>query len=150
IRLGSAGDPLRWYISQPPHSGPSTFQSLRLPSAVRTNAPLRVPTSTRTPLIGRPLSSPHNVRRPRDEKLIVRPGHICISAGRRGQRPRRRRDPRGRRRLVRMGAARHLGDDGPLLRASGGSVVAVPVATVPVATVRLAVAVGVTVTAGAA
>src|SRR3954471_21632749 len=58
MRLGSAGEPFRWYISHPPHSGPSIFQSLRLPSAVRTNAPLRVPTSTRTPLIhvllGRP------------------------------------------------------------------------------------------------
>src|SRR3954470_19873421 len=76
MRFGSAGDPFRWSIPQPPQSGPSTFQSLRLPSAVRTNAPLRVPTSTRTPLISRLLSSVHNVRRPGDGKLIVRSGHI--------------------------------------------------------------------------
>src|SRR3954469_19960210 len=59
MRLGSAGEPLRGYISQPPPNGPSTFQSLRLPSAVRTNAPLRVPTRTRTPLMSHPsLSTP--------------------------------------------------------------------------------------------
>src|SRR3954451_13710209 len=58
MRFGSAGEPFRWYISQPPQNGPSTFQSLRLPSAVRTNAPLRVPTSTRTPLIQVLLQSP--------------------------------------------------------------------------------------------
>src|SRR3954453_11920109 len=57
MRFGSAGEPFRWYISQPPQNGPSTFQSLRLPSAVRTNAPLRVPTSTRTPLMEPPLVS---------------------------------------------------------------------------------------------
>src|SRR5690349_14985698 len=50
MRLGSTGDPFRWYISQPPNSGPSTFHSRRPPSAVRMNAPLRVPTSTRTPV----------------------------------------------------------------------------------------------------
>src|SRR5712664_867182 len=52
-RFGSAGDPLRWYISQPPKWGPLTSHCSRLASAVRTNAPLRVPTSTRTLLIRR-------------------------------------------------------------------------------------------------
>ena len=52
MRLGSAADPLRWYISQPAKCGPLTSQVWRLPSDVRTNAPLRVPTSTRTLLIG--------------------------------------------------------------------------------------------------
>src|SRR3954471_4082829 len=56
MRFGSAGEALRWYISQPPKNGPATSQSCRLPSAVRTNAPLRVPTSTRTPLIRQPLT----------------------------------------------------------------------------------------------
>src|SRR5436190_22808975 len=50
-RSGSAGDPLRWYISQPANSGPSTFQSSRVPSDVRTNAPFRVPTRSRTLLM---------------------------------------------------------------------------------------------------
>src|SRR5262249_28564467 len=54
-RFGSTGEPLRWYISQPAKWGPSTSQRSRLPSAVSTNAPLRVPTSTRTPLILTPL-----------------------------------------------------------------------------------------------
>src|SRR3974377_1406831 len=48
MRLGSADEPFRWYISHPAKWGPLTFQSLRLPSEVRMNAPLRVPTSTRT------------------------------------------------------------------------------------------------------
>src|SRR5229473_2259810 len=51
IRFGSAGEPLRWYISQPAKWGPVTSQFWRLPSDVRTNAPLRVPTSTLTLLI---------------------------------------------------------------------------------------------------
>src|SRR5215471_15015338 len=50
-RSGSAGDPLKWKISQPAKCGPLTSQSLRLPSDVRMNAPLRVPASTRTLLI---------------------------------------------------------------------------------------------------
>src|SRR5438445_1621774 len=50
-RFGSAGEPLRWYISQPAKWGPLTSHCLRFPSDVRTNAPLRVPTSTRTRLI---------------------------------------------------------------------------------------------------
>src|SRR5215469_16786911 len=54
MRSGSAGDPLRWYISQPLKCGPLTSHRSRLPSAVSTNAPLRVPTSTRTPLICAP------------------------------------------------------------------------------------------------
>src|ERR1700674_2454016 len=56
-RFGSAGDPLRWYISQPAKWGPLTSHRSRLPSDVRMNAPLRVPTNTRTPLICRSLSS---------------------------------------------------------------------------------------------
>src|SRR5712671_151273 len=50
-RFGSAGDPLMWYISQPAKWGPLTSHFSRLPSAVRTNAPLRVPTRTLTLLI---------------------------------------------------------------------------------------------------
>src|SRR5258708_10788658 len=50
-RFGSAGDPLMWYISQPAKCGPLTSHFSRLPSDVRINAPLRVPTSTRTLLI---------------------------------------------------------------------------------------------------
>src|SRR5580704_7475887 len=40
-----------WKISQPAKWGPLTSHFWRLPSDVRTNAPLRVPTRTRTPLI---------------------------------------------------------------------------------------------------
>src|ERR1700682_6346276 len=50
-RFGSAGEPLRWYISQPAKCGPLTSHFSRLPSDVRTNAPLRVPTNTLTLLI---------------------------------------------------------------------------------------------------
>src|ERR1700724_2198872 len=50
-RFGSTGDPLRWYISQPAKWGPLMSHFSRLPSDVRTNAPLRVPTSTRTLLM---------------------------------------------------------------------------------------------------
>src|SRR5437870_7247683 len=50
-RFGSTGEAFRWYISQPPKWGPLTCHCSRLPSAVRTNAPFRVPTRTRTPLI---------------------------------------------------------------------------------------------------
>src|SRR6266481_1250096 len=56
IRFGSTGDPFRWYISQPAKCGPLTSHFSRLPSEVRTNAPLRVPTSNRTVLISRSLS----------------------------------------------------------------------------------------------
>src|SRR5579862_7454710 len=52
MRFGSAGDPFRWYISHPAKCGPFTSHCSRLPSAVSRNAPLRVPTSTRTLLIG--------------------------------------------------------------------------------------------------
>src|ERR1700674_4433392 len=48
MRLGSAGDPLRWYSSQPAKCGPLTSQFWRLPSDVKMKAPLRVPTRTRT------------------------------------------------------------------------------------------------------
>src|SRR5438105_10051168 len=50
-RFGSAGEALRWYISQPANNGPSTSQSPRVPSDVRMKAPFRVPTRSRTPLI---------------------------------------------------------------------------------------------------
>src|SRR6266478_7423999 len=50
-RSGSMGDPLRWYISQPAKCGPLTSHFSRLSSDVNTNAPLRVPTDTRTVLI---------------------------------------------------------------------------------------------------
>src|SRR6267142_622977 len=53
MRLGSTGDPFKWYISQPAKCGPLTSHFSRLPSDVRMNAPLRVPTRTRTPLIPR-------------------------------------------------------------------------------------------------
>src|SRR5579883_1011124 len=51
MRSGSAGDPFRWYTSQPPKNGPLTSHFSRLPSEFSTNAPLCVPTSTRTLLI---------------------------------------------------------------------------------------------------
>src|SRR3979490_437546 len=57
MRLGSAGEPFRWYISQPAKWGPLTSHFSRFPSDVRTNAPLRVPTSTRTRLICHSFSS---------------------------------------------------------------------------------------------
>src|SRR5205085_2068318 len=50
-RFGSTGEPLIWYISQPAKWGPLMSHCLRLASDVRINAPLRVPTNTRTPLI---------------------------------------------------------------------------------------------------
>src|SRR6266404_3016708 len=50
-RFGSAGEPLRWYNSQPAKWGPLMSHFSRLPSDVRTNAPLRVPTNNRTALI---------------------------------------------------------------------------------------------------
>src|ERR1700682_3194552 len=51
MRLGSAGEPFKWYISQPAKCGPLTSHFSRLPSDVRMNAPLRVPTRTRTLLM---------------------------------------------------------------------------------------------------
>src|SRR3954463_6015926 len=59
MRLGSAGEPLRWYISHPPKSGPATSQLVRLASAVRMKAPFRVPTRTRTPVIVCPPGRPY-------------------------------------------------------------------------------------------
>ena len=50
-RSGSAGEPATWYTSQPAKCGPLTCQSRRASSEVRTKAPLRVPTRTRTPAI---------------------------------------------------------------------------------------------------
>src|SRR5215469_13564192 len=51
MRLGLAGDPFMWKISQPAKCGPLTVHFSRLPSAVRMNAPFFVPTSTRTLLM---------------------------------------------------------------------------------------------------
>src|SRR5262245_57890985 len=48
MRLGSAGEPFRWYSSQPPKKGPLTSHFWRLPSAVMIKAPFLVPTRTRT------------------------------------------------------------------------------------------------------
>src|SRR6266481_2184928 len=45
-----------WYSSQPAKCGPLTSHFSRFPSDVRMNAPLRVPTRTRTPLIPRSFS----------------------------------------------------------------------------------------------
>src|SRR5487761_843160 len=50
-RLRSAGEPYTCSIAQPVKNGPATSHFSRLPSDVRINAPLRVPTSTRTLLI---------------------------------------------------------------------------------------------------
>src|SRR5512146_334767 len=44
-----------WYISHPAKWGPLISHFSRLPSEVGTNAPLRVPTNNRTPLIDVPL-----------------------------------------------------------------------------------------------
>src|SRR6266852_6967561 len=66
-RFGSAGDPLRWYISQPAKCGPLTSHFSRLPSDVRTKAPLRVPANTRTRLIYHSFSS---VVRPLQERTF--------------------------------------------------------------------------------
>src|SRR6516164_9673239 len=52
MRSGFTGEPLRWYISQPAKSGPLTVHFCRLPSEERMKAPLRVPTRTRTLLMG--------------------------------------------------------------------------------------------------
>src|SRR5579885_2794723 len=53
MRLGSTGEPFMWWISHPAKCGPLTSQFWRLPSDVRINAPLRVPTRTRTLLMYR-------------------------------------------------------------------------------------------------
>src|SRR6267143_2150630 len=51
MRLRSTGEPFKWYISQPAKKGPLTSHFSRLPSDVRTNAPLRVPTNNRVFII---------------------------------------------------------------------------------------------------
>src|SRR6267142_2074503 len=79
-RFGSAGEPLRWYNSQPAKWGPLTSQRSRLPSDVRTNAPLRVPTSTRTPLIGH--SSSFVLGRCKSVPLIPPPQNLISSPSR--------------------------------------------------------------------
>src|SRR5438270_13825611 len=69
MRLGSTGDPLRWYSSHPANSGPLTSHLSRLPSDVSMNAPLRVPTRTRTLLID--LLLQEMARCPRDRQKIL-------------------------------------------------------------------------------
>src|SRR3970282_578759 len=73
-RFGSAGDALRWYISQPPKWGPLTSHFCRVPSASRTNAPLRVPTSTRTRLMPDSFLT-NNSQRPNTQ----RPNHLGVA-----------------------------------------------------------------------
>src|SRR6266480_1354759 len=51
MQLGSAGEPFMWKISHPEKCGPLTSHFCRVPSEVRMNAPLRVPTRTRTELM---------------------------------------------------------------------------------------------------
>src|ERR1700676_618933 len=80
-RLGSTGEPLTWYISQPAKCGPLTSQRSRLPSDVRMNAPFRVPTSTLTLLICLSrLASPNAGRR----TLIAQKRHFPILVARSG------------------------------------------------------------------
>src|SRR5438045_7040953 len=57
MRLGFFGDPFTWYISQPAKCGPLTSHFSRLPSDDKINAPLRVPTNTRTLLMFHPPTS---------------------------------------------------------------------------------------------
>src|SRR5581483_3534345 len=64
MRFGSTAEPLRWYSSQPLKNGPATSHFWRLPSAVRMNAPLRVPTRTLTWLIATSLLSEWNCSPP--------------------------------------------------------------------------------------
>src|SRR5216683_4348269 len=84
-RFGSAGDPLRWYSSQPAKCGPLTSQRSRLPSDVRMNAPLRVPTNTRIPLIAhsyssQPVRSVASLRRFTSRRSVVTRGRTSLLA----------------------------------------------------------------------
>src|SRR6266849_797005 len=84
-RFGSAGDPLRWYSSQPAKCGPLTSQRSRLPSDVRMNAPLRVPTNTRIPLIAhsyssQPVRSVASLRRCASRRSVVTRGRTSLLA----------------------------------------------------------------------
>src|SRR5713226_607343 len=84
-RFGSAGDPLMWYISQPAKCGPLTSQRSRLPSDVRMNAPLRVPTNTRIPLIAhsyssQPVRSVASLRRCASRRSVVTRGRTSLLA----------------------------------------------------------------------
>src|ERR1041384_4232003 len=72
IRFGSAGDPFMWYTSQPVKWGPLMSHFDRLPSAVMMNAPLRVPTSTRTLLILRSFSRTLSLGLPRSTERTDR------------------------------------------------------------------------------
>src|SRR5204863_3604161 len=72
--FGSAGDPLRWYISQPAKWGPLTSHCSRFPSEVRMNAPLRVPTRTRTLLM------PHSFQFLVHLTIVLK-GHGCVGHG---------------------------------------------------------------------
>src|SRR5271165_4635486 len=89
MRLGSTGDPFRWYISHPAKWGPLTSHFSRLPSDVSMNAPLRVPTRTRTPLMIHPCpqhSSRFSEELQRDDSCVngrrdeALPGRVRTSA----------------------------------------------------------------------
>src|SRR5690554_1393476 len=84
MRLGSTAEPFMWKISQPPKCGPLTSHSWRLPSEVRINPPLRVPTKTLTPLMihsfRHGLSTPAHGRLPRGGILSLQ--NIPESGGR--------------------------------------------------------------------
>src|ERR1043166_4283739 len=86
-RLGLAGEPLTWYISQPAKCGPLTFHRSRFPSADRMNAPFRVPTSTRTPLIPYSFRSVATVVAGSLPERATRSGSEAIGGDRGGQFP---------------------------------------------------------------
>src|SRR5207253_6794889 len=72
--------------SHPPKSGPLTSHFLRLPSEVKMNAPLRVPTSTRTPLIALPPRGPSDVVSPYDDAGTTNSSRSAVHQGaRRGE-----------------------------------------------------------------
>src|SRR4051794_20327926 len=77
MRSGSTGDPFTWYSSHPAKCGPLTSHRSRAPSAVRMNAPFRVPTRTRTPLTTLPTSSssPRTCGRPKRTTAPDAPTH---------------------------------------------------------------------------
>src|SRR5258708_37937229 len=67
MQWGLAGEPWGLYVSQPAKWGPLSPLFSRLPSDVRTKAPLRVPANTRTRLIYHSFSS---VVRPLQERTF--------------------------------------------------------------------------------
>src|SRR5258706_14714166 len=85
MRFASADEPLRWYISQPAKWGPLTSHFSRLPSEVRTKAPLRVPTKTRTLVITyspgvNPKSENRNPKETQSSKFKSKKAEIRSSA----------------------------------------------------------------------